>query len=115
MSGSTRLATLFADRQGIAISRWEVQKVANQLDYMKRLRRNGGARDILDARGIALLWGGGDGFLISKLGLGPVGKDEFVSYTPADEEELALLRGHGHQISRSQALHERLMSAHSQR
>jgi hypothetical protein len=97
LSGAAKqLASLFEQRQGEAISRWEVQQVADQLDYMKRLRRNGGARDILDVKGIALLWGGGDSYVISKLGLGPVGKAEFISHTPADEEELALLRAHGH-------------------
>ncbi len=93
---SERLAMLFEGRQGEPVSRWEVQEVANQLDYMKRLRRNGGARDILDAKGIALLWGGGDSYVISKLGLGHVGNDEFISYTPANKAELALLRSSGH-------------------
>jgi len=93
---SERLATLFEERQGEPISRWEVQQIANQLDYMKRLRRNGGARDILDAKGIAILWGGGDSYVISKLDLGPVANDEFISHTPADKDELALLQAHGH-------------------
>lgn len=93
---SRRLADLFEDRQEEAISRWEVQDVANQLDYMKRLRRNGGARDILDRKGIALLWGGGDEYLIKKLGLGKVGSDEFISYMPKNAGELDLLRKHGH-------------------
>jgi hypothetical protein len=93
---SARLAALFEKRLGAAVSRWEVQKVANQLDYMKRLRRNGGARDILDQKGIALLWGSGDSSVISKLGIGPVGADEFVSYKPKDQQELNLLRQNGH-------------------
>ena len=93
---SERLATLFEERQGEPVSRWEVQEVAAQLDYMKRLRRNGGARDILDEKGIALLWGGGDSHVISVLGLGPVANDEFISYTPANAKELALLRANGH-------------------
>lgn len=93
---SKRLAALFEERQGVPISRWQVEQVANQLDYMKRLRRNGGARDILDSKGIALLWGGGDTYVIGQLGLGPIAADEFISYKPENEEELALLRTHGH-------------------
>lgn len=93
---SKRLANLFEGKQGVPISRWEVQKVANQLDYMKRLRRNGGARDILDQKGIALLWGSGDHYLIQQLGLGSVAADEFIAYTPKSAAELALLRANGH-------------------
>jgi hypothetical protein len=93
---SRRLATLFEERQEEAISRWEVQHVANQLDYMKRLRRNGGARDILDKKGIAILWGGGDEYVINKLGLGKVGSEEFISYAPRNASELDLLRKNGH-------------------
>ena len=93
---SKRLATLFEQQQEVPISRSVVQQVANQLDYMKRLRRNGGARDILDTKGIALLWGGGDASVIQQLGLGPVGVDEFISYTPATPQELNLLRANGH-------------------
>jgi hypothetical protein len=94
---SERLAQLFEQRQEEPISRWEVQEVANQLDYMKRIRRNGGARDILDGKGIALLWGGGDEYVIAQLGLGPVEKDEFIAYMPKDETELVLLRQNGHE------------------
>lgn len=93
---SFRLAELFEKRQEEPISRWEVQRVADQLDYMKRLRRNGGARDILDRKGIALLWGGGDDYVIQKLGLGKVDVDEFISYKPKDDAELKLLRSNGH-------------------
>lgn len=93
---SARLAVLFAEKQGVPISRWEVQEVASQLDYMKRLRRNGGARDILDKKGIALLWGTRDRNVISQLALGKVGAEEFISYTPKNKAELDLLRSNGH-------------------
>jgi hypothetical protein len=93
---SQRLAALFEQRLGEPISRAEVQEVANQLDYMKRLRRNGGARDILDAKGIALLWGKGDAGVIAQLGLGPVTAHQFVAYRPKSAGELALLRANGH-------------------
>lgn len=98
---SQRVADLFERRQGVPISRDQVQQVADQLDYMKRLRRNGGARDILDEKGIALLWGSGDSYVIGQLGLGPLGPREFISYKPKNEQELALLRAHGHADLRS--------------
>lgn len=93
---SQQLARLFERSQGVAVSREEVRAVARQLDYMKRLRRNGGARDILDSKGIALLWGRGDRSLIAQLGLDGVGDTDFISYTPADDAEYRLITANGH-------------------
>lgn len=45
--GAERLAALFRTMQGKPIARLLVQSVAQQDDYMKRIRRNGGARDLL--------------------------------------------------------------------
>src|SRR5690349_3665113 len=94
--GSIKLADLFETHQGVPISRQQVCDVASQLDPLKRIRRNGGARDILDPKGIAILWGGGDSYVIGQLGLGPVAKSEFIAYTPANQAELNLLRANGH-------------------
>lgn len=96
-----RIAEYFEKHQGVPVSRDDIIKLAPQLDSMKRLRRNRGARDILDLKGIALLWGRGDKFVINQLGLGPVGQMEFVSYTPASTDELELLRSHRHQALRT--------------
>lgn len=94
--GTARLAALFQKIQRQPISRLQVQAVAQQHDYMKRLRRNGGARDILSSLGIALLWGGKDRETISRLGLGELTGDEFISLAPATEEERTLLRNLRH-------------------
>jgi hypothetical protein len=94
-SASARLTLLFSKLQRRAISRLQVQAVAQQHDYMKRLRRNGGARDVLVERGIALLSGRSDGALVAAIGLGPVGPEEFISITPQTNAELALLRAAG--------------------
>ena len=94
--GTLRLAALFKMVQMRPISRLLVQAVAQQDDYMKRIRRNGGARDILAPQGIALLWGQADRGLIKKLKLGLIGPDEFVSYTPTARAEIDLLRQAGH-------------------
>jgi hypothetical protein len=91
------LAVFFEKNQEVAVTREDlIAKVPTQLDPLKRLRRNGGARDILDHKGIALLWGGRDKALIAHFGLGKVSRKQFISYTPQNEDELSLLRAHGH-------------------
>jgi hypothetical protein len=57
-SGKVRLANLFRHFQGEIITRRLVECVARQKDYMKRIRGNGGARDILAPEGLKILWGG---------------------------------------------------------
>lgn len=94
-SASARLALLFAKLQRQPVSRLQVQAIAQQHDYMKRLRRNGGARDAMVEQGIALLSGRSDGPLIAALGLGPVGTEEFISLTPETDLELTLLTAAG--------------------
>jgi hypothetical protein len=98
MGAKEALADHFERNQGIPTPRSVIIQVANQLDGMKRLRRNGGARDILDAKRIALLWGQGDHALIAHLNLGPVSASEFISYTPKNPAELTLIRAHGHPL-----------------
>lgn len=94
--GTARIAALFERIQRRPISRLQVQALAQQHDYMKRIRRNGGARDLLAPKGIALLWGQGDRAAIDALGLGPVSPDEFISITAttADQRELLVRSGH---------------------
>jgi hypothetical protein len=95
-TGKWRLAELFERIQGQPISRSQVEAIAQQDDYMKRLRKNGGARDILGPKQIAILWGSKDRDLIDKFGLGPVTAKEFVSYHASDPEGAALLRSRDH-------------------
>mgnify|MGYP004417262459 CR=1 FL=1 len=94
-SASARLAELFTKLQRRPISRLQVQAVAQQHDYMKRLRRNGGARDILADRGIALLSGRSDAPLIQMLGLPAVTAEEVISISPGSGEEARLLAAQG--------------------
>jgi hypothetical protein len=70
------------------VADWE----GSQRDPLKRVRRNGGARELLDPKGIAILWGRGDRKIINQLGIGPVGDDYFISYKPKNQQELDLLR-----------------------
>ncbi|APY14771.1 hypothetical protein GJU94_06170 [Brucella sp. 10RB9214] len=94
--GTKRLAALFTLVQRRPISRSQVHALAQQHDYMKRMRRNGGARDILAAKGIALLSGAYDQEAIKFLGLGTVTREEFISTTPQSIDETIYLRKIGH-------------------
>lgn len=94
--GTERLAALFRAVQSRPISRLLVQAVAQQDDYMKRIRRNGGARDLLAPEGVAVLWGQKDRNLIRQLGLPDCGPDEFISFKPVEPGGIALLREAGH-------------------
>ncbi|WP_295808509.1 NaeI family type II restriction endonuclease [uncultured Nitratireductor sp.] len=94
--GSARIAALFEMVQGRPISRVQIQGLARQLDYMKRIRRNGGARDILAPKGIAIFSGVYDQEPIKHLGLGLVTREEFISYTPKSTDEVSYLRRIGH-------------------
>jgi Restriction endonuclease NaeI len=92
--GTKRLATLFEHCIGMPISRVQVQAVAAQDDYMKRLRKNGGARDVLAPKGIAILYSETDRELMHQLGL-TFGYREFLSHRARNEAEAELLRQAG--------------------
>lgn len=94
-SGTKRVAALFRMVQERPISRRVVEALAQQDDALKRLRKNGGARDPLSQEGIAILWGGKDRELIRRLGLPACKPDEFVSFRPSDPEIVASLRRAG--------------------
>ena len=91
-SGNDRIEALFHETLGIPVHRDIVQAVAQQKDYMKRLRKNGGARDTLAREGIATLSGKYDSLLIKHFGLASVGPDEFVSFQPTSAHDIAILR-----------------------
>ena len=93
--GTRRVDALFRFVQERPISRAHVLAVAPQKDAMKRLRKNGGARDSLAKDGIALLSGNFDKDLVAKLGLPLCKKDEFISFQPKTESEKLLLRSLG--------------------
>jgi hypothetical protein len=93
-AGSKRLAALFEHCLGMPISRVQVEAVAAQDDFMKRIRKNGGARDILGPKGIAILYSETDRDLMVQLGL-KFGHREFVSHKPANDAQTKLLREAG--------------------
>lgn len=90
-AGAERLVRLFTEMQNTPVSRNTIEGIAQQKDYMKRLRKNGGARDKLAKKGIALLSGAYDKKLIKALGLPVCGRDEFIAYHAKTSEEKKLL------------------------
>ncbi len=94
--GMTRVAAIFEMFQDRPISRTIVEHVGQQKDALRRVRRGGGARDILAPKGIAILYEGNDRALIAQLGLPALGADEFISHRPRDAAEAELLRKAGH-------------------
>ena len=93
--GAARLAVLFESCREVPVSRVLIAGSAAQDDFMKRIRRNGGARDILAPKGIAILYSESDHELMERFGL-TFGSREFMSYSPKNDEEAALLRETGH-------------------
>ncbi|MFN3579269.1 MAG: NaeI family type II restriction endonuclease [Pseudomonas sp.] len=78
--GARRLADLFRTFQGEVISRRLVECLAQQRDYMKRIRGNGGARDILLKEGLVILWGGktDDRATLTRMGYKGINGEHFV-------------------------------------
>jgi Restriction endonuclease NaeI len=93
--GTERLTTLFENCLETPVSRVLIASIAAQDDYMKRIRRNGGARDNLAPKGIAVLYSENDRELMLSLGL-KFGFREFVSYRPKSAIEEKQLRDEGH-------------------
>lgn len=87
-SGQARLNELFRRAQNRRIGRNVVRTVAQQKDYMKRVRGNGGARSALRSEGILII---GDyeshRMIASQLGVTPPNEGEFVSVRVAKAKE----------------------------
>lgn len=93
--GAERIARMFEACIEFPVSRVLISSIAAQDDFMKRIRRNGGARDILGPKGVAILYSETDRALIERLNL-QVGFREFISFRPTDKAQKDLLRRAGH-------------------
>ena len=93
--GSERLAVLFETCLETPVSRVLISSIAAQDDFMKRIRRNCGARDWLAPIGIAILYSETDRALMLRLGL-TFGTREFISCRARSSEQAELLREAGH-------------------
>jgi hypothetical protein len=100
-SGNQRMANLFREVQREPITRDVVEAVAQQQDFMRRIRSDNGrgARDHLAREGILLLSGHYDAPLIEALGLPPCSSSEFVSYRPVSRQEADFAEQHGIALS----------------
>lgn len=96
VGGTERIRRLFRRVTEMPISRYVVEGVARQKDYMKRLRKNGGARDPLLKEGIAILSGKYNSAAISELGLPFCTEDEFISVKIDPEKHEEILAKHGY-------------------
>jgi Restriction endonuclease NaeI len=91
--GAKRAAAFFRENTGRIIHRTVVQGLLfDQDDYMKRIRSNGGAKDLLSRENIAILSGAYARNAICAFGLPPCGKDEFVSWQFDDNGRRMLLQ-----------------------
>lgn len=96
-SGNRRMAALFRAVQRQPVARDVIEAVAQQQDFMRRIRsdKGRGTRDLLACEGILLLSGQYDAPLIAALGLPPCPASAFISCTPASQAEADLARRHG--------------------
>lgn len=96
-TGNARMAALFREVQGTPITRDVVEAVAQQRDFMRRIRSDNGrgTRDHLAREGVLLLSGHYDAPLIAALGLPPCDASAFVSYRPLTPDQAALAAQHG--------------------
>lgn len=97
-TGNDRVVRLFAGLREQPISRDTVQIVADQKDFMRRLRKdsNGGTRDRLAQQGILLLSGKYDAPLIRRLGLKECEGSEFISVLIDTAERQQIAREMGY-------------------
>lgn len=93
--GTRRLERLFLKLLGHPIPRRIVEAVAAQADFMKRIRVNGGVRDILGPQGVAVLSGTKDNDILIKLSHSPIEPDEFISIAITNEEIKAIIIASG--------------------
>jgi hypothetical protein len=91
-TGNQRMATLFRDIQGQPITRDVVEAVAQQQDFMRRIRADNGrgTRDHLAEDGILLLSGHYDAPLIDALALPVCNGSEFISFQPKTQSQADL-------------------------
>lgn len=96
-SGNARMVELFRCVQGQIIERDVVEAVAQQKDFMRRIRsdKGRGTRDILEHEGIVLLSGQYDSQLIRALNLPPCPQSAFISFAPNTPQLIRLARQAG--------------------
>lgn len=93
--GAHRAAAFFRENLRKAVHRSIVRSLLHdQEDYMKRLRENGGARDILRPEGIGLISGTFGMLAVQELGFPALGSDEWLAIKAITQTEVEVLRRH---------------------
>lgn len=78
--GTLRASTFFSENLGRPVARAVLQSLLHdQLDFMKRIRGNGGARDKLMAERIAIFSGSFDNSFLVQLGHAEIGRGEHMA------------------------------------
>lgn len=81
--GTKRAAIFFRENLGKVVHRSVLQALLfDQKDYMKRVRGNGGARDLFKAEGLELLSGASHAHVIASYGINSIGRDSFIAVDP---------------------------------
>lgn len=94
--GSKRAATFFSENLRKPIHRNVVSALLwEQKDAPKRLRSNGGAKDILKGQKIALMSGNYFNGTLDALGLSAIGRDEFIAVDVQNKTEETILKSAG--------------------
>lgn len=94
--GSKRLAMFLRENTNMPIHRTVIQALLfDQKDYMKRVRGNGGVRDVLRREKIAVLSGAYDSGLIRELDLPATGSEEIIAVWPISALQERLMRAKG--------------------
>ena len=89
-SGVERICRLFKTVPDVPVARKIIVDTARQLDSLKRIRKNGGARDQMLKDGFLLLSGKYDRELIDELKIGPCSSNEFVAHHIAGAAEIKI-------------------------
>ncbi|OIQ37136.1 MAG: hypothetical protein BM558_13165 [Roseobacter sp. MedPE-SW] len=99
-TGNARMACLFRRIQNQPIARDVVEAVAQQKDFMRRIRadKGRGTRDLLEKEGILLLSGQYDSQLIKALELPHCSGSEFISCIPPGTQQRRLAEQAGFQL-----------------
>ena len=101
--GAVRAAAFFRENVEIVVHRSILQGLLfDQLDYMKRIRDNGGAKDILSPENIAILSGAYRRDPIKALGLPKCDRDEFISFL-FDAYQREMLKESGYFATKSKS------------
>ena len=90
-SGTARVAALFEKVQRIPIPRHVVEAVARQTDAAKRVRRNGGARDLTEPKNLFIFSYDQQRRWIEQFQLPPCAKGNFISLRPNSDAERLII------------------------